>query len=391
MKLRVSGFAFAVDHCRDTKPFQRETLRKFFWLTGANAYLDGFPNAAIPREYVSYSVAGAIVAVTSPGFDVLGFIPTNMYGHFDGFIDLPSDFAPYEDKLQIQVAGCDHPQNLESMIAPPIPPAAPLPLSVTPVQSEGLTIVSDIDDVLKKSESWNFKRLQIHTFAEKSSSWLSMPSAFRNWSFYDPKIHFHYVTDAPEMSHAHYRDSLKPYPPGTIDFRPMSLEDFTRSRYAHIERLILTFPDRKFVLLGDDSTPGQVATYRALAKRFQDQVRCVALVKASRRLDNVITPNIRQLKGVKSFLFISPKDLPRDPAILANDCEPLVLQDNMQGRAMAWLHTIRQFHFTFVSCLLIAPFRPDSRCPWDLRFDTVMYDGHRIMRESEFREDHDEL
>lgn len=107
------------------------------------------------------------------------------------------------------------------------------------VPPRGLTIVSDIDDVLRVGETWNWKQAILDLFARPYQPWLGMTDVFGNWSTQIPQggggrtkdgkwqdrdqdvkdsevgsnittnVHFHYATDTPEVNAAFYMDGTK--------------------------------------------------------------------------------------------------------------------------------------------------------------------------------------
>lgn len=62
------------------------------------------------------------------------------------------------------------------------------------VPSKGLSIISDIDDILRVTKIWDPKVGIENTFANAFTPWLNMPSIYANWSRSLPDFHFHYLT-----------------------------------------------------------------------------------------------------------------------------------------------------------------------------------------------------
>ncbi|KAF7198239.1 hypothetical protein HII31_00595 [Pseudocercospora fuligena] len=396
-RLRISGFAYALDNCRSSWSYRRETLRNFLMLTGGDRLLPPASPAAMSREYVAHSVAGAGISIIANDTAFKSWTTTNLYGHFDAFIDLPPGLQLDYSATQLRVDGCDPPLNLKSTI-----PSATKSFKIIPLNDRGITILSDLDDVLKKSEGWNLKRLCLYTYVHPFQPWLNMPEVFRRWRESDIEdLHFHYSTDAPEMSHSAYTALLDHYPLGSFDFRPWSLVNATISRVAGIERLMNTFPNRQYILMGDDSTPGQLSAYVDIAKRYPKQVKCLVLRRSSKLLDNVIDPNMKQLEGVRHLLFTSPHQLlDFTPDVIARNCGGLVnttaalaevdglhVMDatTMSGRVRSWVNTFNQFRKAFSTCYFLGLQRPSYLCPSDLRYGTEFVEGGRMMSEEEAR------
>jgi hypothetical protein len=83
-------------------------------------------------------------------------------------------------------------------------------------------------------------------------------------------------------------------------------------RYNNLQRLMETFPHRKFVLVSDTTPGSALKTYVKLAKARPDQVQCIiARDVSATEPANWITPDLkglRRLKG-KYILFKTPADL----------------------------------------------------------------------------------
>ncbi|EME77887.1 uncharacterized protein MYCFIDRAFT_79139 [Pseudocercospora fijiensis CIRAD86] len=398
-RLRISGFAYALDNCRSSWSYRRETLRNFLSLSGGDRLLPPSSPAAMSGEYVSHSVAGAGISLIAKDTAFHSWTTTNLYGHFDAFIDLPPRLQLDYNASQLRVDGCDPPLNLESAI-----PSTKKSFKILPLTQTGITVISDIDDVLKKSEGWNLKRLCLYTYVHPFQPWLNMPEVFKRWRDSNLKdLHFHYSTDAPEMSHSAYTALLDHYPLGSFDFRPWSLVNVSISRIASIERLITTFPHREYILMGDDSTPGQLSAYVDVAKRYPTQVNCLVLRRSSKLLDNVIDPNMKQLEGVRHLLFTSPNQLLNiTPDVIARECGGLADTTNnittadddglhvvngttMSGGIRSWINTFTNFRRAFSACYFLGLRRPSHLCPFDLRYGTAFVEGGRMKEEGDAR------
>lgn len=68
------------------------------------------------------------------------------------------------------------------------------------VPPKGITVVSDIDDILRVTKIWEPKDgLIFNTFARDFTPWENMPEIYGNWSRHLPDAHFHYLTTTPGM------------------------------------------------------------------------------------------------------------------------------------------------------------------------------------------------
>ena len=66
------------------------------------------------------------------------------------------------------------------------------------VSDNGLTVISDIDDILRVTKIYDPKEGLLNSFARPFVQWMNMPDIYRNWSESLPNTHFHYLTTTPE-------------------------------------------------------------------------------------------------------------------------------------------------------------------------------------------------
>ncbi|KAF2858268.1 hypothetical protein K470DRAFT_266164 [Piedraia hortae CBS 480.64] len=122
------------------------------------------------------------------------------------------------------------------------------------VPPEGVTIIADIDAVLREAEKRGTRTPDTAKFNPKKSAfkpfvpWLNMPHLFAQFA---PRcdVHFHYITNAPLQLSGMYTPFLKRfYPPGSYDIGAEWVED---ANEGNINLILETFPERKFVLFLD--------------------------------------------------------------------------------------------------------------------------------------------
>lgn len=65
------------------------------------------------------------------------------------------------------------------------------------VPSEGITVISDIDDILRVTKIYQPKEGLLNSFARAFTPWMNMPEIYANWSRSIPNFHFHYLTTTP--------------------------------------------------------------------------------------------------------------------------------------------------------------------------------------------------
>ncbi|EEP76064.1 predicted protein [Uncinocarpus reesii 1704] len=147
------------------------------------------------------------------------------------------------------------------------------------VPPSGITIVSDIDDVLRVSTIYHISQGFRNLLTRPFYPWMNMPQIFGNWSKSLPNAHFHYLTTAPDQMAQSYMDFIyDKYPHGSFDLRAVNFKKFRSSwsvRSGLLELVLQSYPKRKFVLIGDNSNHDIMKNYPLLALKYPDQIKCV--------------------------------------------------------------------------------------------------------------------
>ena len=187
-------------------------------------------------------------AVTpSGGYQQIKFPdPTTVEGDFDGFVQIndtglaAGNSTNEIQRLNVYTEG-DINGNATAFLAPPT----------------GLTIISDIDDILRVTKIYAPKEGLLNSFALPFTQWDNMPDIYANWSRSIPNLHFHYLTTTPEQITRNYMDFIyKTYPGGSFDDRPLNFSDVSATlsiRKFLLDKIFQTYPHRKFVLVADTS------------------------------------------------------------------------------------------------------------------------------------------
>jgi len=215
-------------------------------------------------------------AVTPPGGSqqVKFPTPTTPEGDFDGFVQikdeglLSGNTTSEIQRLNVYTEG-DINGNATAYLVPP----------------KGLTIVSDIDDILRVTKIYQPKEGLLNSFARPFTPWMNMPDIYANWSRSIPNFHFHYLTTTPEQATRNYMDFIyKTYPGGSFDTRPLNFSDVSATlsiRKFLLEKVFQTFPERKFILIADTSNSDVMRDYPAMVTEFPGQVQCILLRNTS--------------------------------------------------------------------------------------------------------------
>lgn len=153
------------------------------------------------------------------------------------------------------------------------------------VPNEGITVISDIDDILRVTKIWDPKEGLLNTFARPFMQWENMPTIYANWSQSLPNTHFHYLTTLPEQVTRNYEQFIyDTYPAGSFDTRPLNFSDVSETlsvREFLLVKIFETFPQRKFVLVADTSNSDVMRDYPKMAKNYPNQLQCIFLRNTS--------------------------------------------------------------------------------------------------------------
>jgi len=146
--------------------------------------------------------------------------------------------------------------------------------------STGLSIISDIDDTIKHSHVQNRKELLSNTFLRNFQPIPTISTLYREWSRLGAQ--FHYVSSSPWQLHDPLTEFLanEGFPEGSLHLRSFSLRNSRllspfvfrpENKARSIHNLLLQFPNRRFVLIGD-SGERDPEIYGEAARRFPRQV-----------------------------------------------------------------------------------------------------------------------
>lgn len=159
------------------------------------------------------------------------------------------------------------------------------------VPEKGISVISDIDDTIKITRSWDRKQTLESTFLRSFSAVPDMATLYRRWK--REGAVFHYVSAGPWHLFVPLRDFMKrvAFPVGTMHLQDLRLQDDSRlnllkSPHAFkvktIESLLAQFPRRSFVLVGDAGQEDP-EIYAELARAHPRQIRAIYIRKIGPR------------------------------------------------------------------------------------------------------------
>ena len=240
-----------------------------------------------------------LVGETTEEGDYDAFIPLANVSGPGGYL-LPGDGTSRPQRVNVYTNGTDT-GNATSYLVP----------------TAGLTIVSDIDDILRITKIYEPEEGLMNSFARPYVPWMNMPDIYANWSRSIPDFHFHYLTTTPEQVTRNYMDFIfKTYPGGSFDTRPLNFSDVSATlsiRKFLLEKIFQTYPERKFILIADTSNSDVMKDYPAMVNEFPGQVQCIFLRNTSATDSGDKFPyDTSGFKGIdqnKYMFFLVPDDL----------------------------------------------------------------------------------
>ena len=224
-----------------------------------------------PMAGASGEQGGGGAVTASGGSQVIKFpVPTTSEGDYDGFVPISDNglmagnSTSQIQRMNVYTNGSID-GNATAYLVPP----------------KGLTIVSDIDDILRITKIYEPKEGLLNSFARPFTQWMNMPDFYANWSRSIPDFHFHYLTTTPEQVTRNYMDFIyKTYPGGSFDTRPLNFSDVSATlsiRKFLLNKIFQTFPERKFILIADTSNSDVMRDYPQMVTDFPNQVQCIFL------------------------------------------------------------------------------------------------------------------
>ena len=149
----------------------------------------------------------------------------------------------------------------------------------------GTSVISDIDDTIKMTGVTSRKSLLRNTFLRKFKSIDGMSDVYNVWK--GQGVEFHYVSSSPWQLYDPIAALLQSdgFPDGTMNLRIFRLRDHMlrrvllvrrRGKASVVKKLVATFPQRKFVLVGD-SGERDANLYGAVTRKFPERVAKVLI------------------------------------------------------------------------------------------------------------------
>lgn len=246
---------------------------------------------------------------------------TDEVGEIDQFVEVPGLGSGDITKTQIVQTGILNvtgPGNGTSILVP----------------TSGISVVSDIDDVLRITKVYVPNQGLFNSFVQPYVNVPGVPELFAKWASSLPGVAFHYDTTTPvELTRTYVEYLFQNFPLGSLEMRPINISDpsaILEARQDSLTRLYQTFPQRKFgkrdsnlssmahlltsispsVLVGDTSSSTLLSAYPQITMQFPNQTACIFIRNTSATdSDDKIPYSTKEFQNLSSsqyFFYRTP-------------------------------------------------------------------------------------
>lgn len=185
--------------------------------------------------------------------------------------------------------------------------------------SEGMSIISDIDDTVKISDVRDHKKLFNNTFYNDFVAVPMMAKTYQKWR--DEGLSLHFVSSSPWQLYSPLVEFMhkQGFPEATVNLKAIRLKDSsvlnlfklgTETKPLQIEPILNNHPKRKFILVGD-SGEQDPEVYAALFERYPNQIQQIYIrnVTAETANDERFTKVFENVPKEQWALFTDPSVL----------------------------------------------------------------------------------
>jgi len=152
---------------------------------------------------------------------------------------------------------------------------------IFPLEAEGVSVISDIDDTIKITEVRDKEATLQNTFLREFRAVPGMAEFYRQLTPSND-VAFHYISASPWQLYGPLAKFIaaNEFPDGTFELKRFRLKDRSffslfsdpeKYKPSVIEPLLRQFPKRRFILIGD-SGERDPEIYGALARKFPEQI-----------------------------------------------------------------------------------------------------------------------
>lgn len=242
-------------------------------------------------QYVKIKIGANIVPI---------FPRSSKDGHFKGYLTLREDQLHSKNGI-VQFEAVDKDRTF--------------PGEIHLVQQRGYSIVSDIDDTVKHTNYLDKKEFYKNTFVREFQAIPGMAKLYHNFKSQYEDCTFHYVSAAPYQMYEQLQEFFikNGFPSATFHLKKIRVKDKTLLqlfadpldyKIGQIEQLLKTFPNRKFILIGD-SGEKDPEVYTQLYKKYPSQIENILI----RNINNSNSTRMDDLPIEKWQYFNDGEDL----------------------------------------------------------------------------------
>ncbi|KAH8099621.1 hypothetical protein BXZ70DRAFT_1000825 [Cristinia sonorae] len=260
--------------------------------------------ASIPVPHVNFtavvSVNGSMVTNSSG----IALQTADAVGEIDQFVEVPGLGSGDIQQVQVVQTGILNvtgPGNGTSILVP----------------TSGFSVVSDIDDVMRITKVYVPNQGLFNSFVEPYVNVPGIPELFAKWARELPSAAFHYDTTTPvELTRTYVDYLFSNFPLGSLEMRPINISEpsqILEARQNSLTKLYQTFPQRKFVLVGDTSSSTLLSAYPEITTQFPNQTACIFIRNTSATdPDDKIPYNTKPFQNISTnqyFFYRTAEDL----------------------------------------------------------------------------------
>jgi len=235
-------------------------------------------------------------------------------GLFKGTVEVPDEFA---SGLAQSIENSGRWLRCQAVLNPP--DEREFAGSLQLIEPTGVSIISDVDDTIKHSNVGNRRDLFRNTFAKRFVPVTGMPELYRDCAIAGAV--FHFVSGSPWQLYEplHEFCSTEGYPPGSFHLKRFRVREAARKlrkspqkayKRTAIEPILLAFPQRRFVLIGD-SGEQDPDIYGSFLREFPDQIIGVFIraIRSESRETARIRSAFEGTDPAKWSLYVNPDEI----------------------------------------------------------------------------------
>lgn len=202
------------------------------------------------------------------------------------------------------------------------------------VAARGVSVISDIDDTIKKSHVGDRKELLANTFLREFQPVDGMADVYRDW--HEAGAEFHYVSSSPWQLFSPLRQHQfqSGFPSGTMHLRNFRLRGEVikkmlilrrHGKATAIRQLLRNLPLRQFIMVGD-SGEKDPEIYRKICHEFPHQIKGVFIREIEHRpmMEERVRKLHKSMNGTLFRVFTDPQTLKLSAAPIFESSQTLI-------------------------------------------------------------------